>query len=241
MSNSSSANTSSNLFMKRRRAYVACTNCRKRKVKCITLSEVDYRPCTRCAQKGLKCEYFTVPEDDPYRADTPPPQIQPPPRERDREGGWAPQPITPPSAGINDYLPSSSRGGRPNPVPPAGGAPRYPYRPRPATPAQPGSSSTPSWAQRSGPPQSQTAYPQGQFSQMQQHPGAAAPQYYHGSTPYVQPNAGYNSNSGAFYDPNYVQGYVQQQQQPGMVSPWPQTIQCVCPPGPCYCGARLNS
>ncbi|KAJ7908937.1 hypothetical protein B0H13DRAFT_1878103 [Mycena leptocephala] len=45
--------TSSSLFTKRRRAYVACNNCRKRKAKCVAGSEVDYKPCTRWSPQPI--------------------------------------------------------------------------------------------------------------------------------------------------------------------------------------------
>ncbi|KAJ6532958.1 hypothetical protein B0H19DRAFT_1272626 [Mycena capillaripes] len=221
MSSSFTPDASSNPFMKRRRAYVACSNCRKRKIKCVTVSEVDYRPCTRCAQKGLKCEYFTTPEDD--QSDTvSPPEIQPPARDRD-DRGWTPQPITPPSAGISGYL-SSSRGSgaRPNPVPPAGN-PRYPYRPRP-DPTMPATSSAP-WGQQQPPSQHQqpgSGYPPAQmgFAPMQ-HPGGSASQqqYYNSGTPYLPAsasNAGYGGGGGAYYNQNqgYGPGYVPQANAP---------------------------
>ncbi|KAJ7473267.1 hypothetical protein FB451DRAFT_1174918 [Mycena latifolia] len=42
----------------RKRIYVACLHCRKRKIKCITASESE--PCERCARRGLECEYLPV-------------------------------------------------------------------------------------------------------------------------------------------------------------------------------------
>ncbi|KAJ7923329.1 hypothetical protein B0H13DRAFT_1864956 [Mycena leptocephala] len=220
MSSSSTPATSSNPFMKRRRAYVACTNCRKRKIKCVTVSEVDYRPCTRCAKKGLQCEYFAVPGDYSTQPDTPPPENQAP---RQSDSGWIPQPITPPSAGINDYLggnSSSSMGVRSGTVPPAAGGSRYPYRSRPApVPAAPvASTSNASWAQQPPPQQYSSTYPQAGYAPMQQHPGAAAPRYYSG-TPYIPaPNAGHGG--GPFYGQNYGQSYLPQAQPGG----WPQAI-----------------
>ncbi|KAJ7852357.1 hypothetical protein B0H14DRAFT_2580971 [Mycena olivaceomarginata] len=211
MSNSSTSATSSNLFMKRRRAYVACSNCRKRKVKCITPSEVDYNPCTRCAQKGLKCEYFASPDDDVSSAPTPPPQIQP--SSRYSEPGWSPQPITPPSAGISEYLNtgSSSKGGRSRgPVPAAGSSGRYPYRPVPPAAMPPPSASSGQWPQQATTHHhSAPAYPAAGNASLQQYP-ATGPQYYPGTA-----NAGYGSG-----------GYYAQQpylpQSSGMAAPWPQ-------------------
>ncbi|KAJ7164461.1 hypothetical protein C8R46DRAFT_312748 [Mycena filopes] len=131
MSSSSSAPAPSDPFMKRRRAYVACANCRKRKIKCISLSEVDYRPCTRCAAKGLKCEYFAIPDDYAPPAGPPAPAPEAAARSYEQGQGEPPQPITPPSASLSDFLPGASSSRRPNrggAVPPA--PPRYPYQPK---------------------------------------------------------------------------------------------------------------
>ncbi|KAJ6546102.1 hypothetical protein DFH09DRAFT_1508408 [Mycena vulgaris] len=96
MSNSTPA-TSSQLFTKRRRAFVACITCRQRKIKCTTVSDADYQPCTRCVEKGIKCEYQSVTDDDDYSS-TPSPDVQGP----SRASGWHAQPpITPPSAGLD--------------------------------------------------------------------------------------------------------------------------------------------
>nr|GAT46424.1 C6 finger domain [Mycena chlorophos] len=132
--------SSSPVFQKRRRAYIACSNCRKRKIKCVP--EADYRPCARCSKKGLVCEYISV-------ADSQPDQLPPPPAMHSApagsttsgspsEGGYSPEPsesptdhgdawphsITPPSAGLQGFLPSrtvsaraSSRAQHPAPQP----------------------------------------------------------------------------------------------------------------------------
>ncbi|KAJ7830637.1 hypothetical protein B0H14DRAFT_2593184 [Mycena olivaceomarginata] len=47
----------------RRRALMACTNCRKRKMRCITTEQPPTNPCARCTKKGLPCEYVSA-EDD---------------------------------------------------------------------------------------------------------------------------------------------------------------------------------
>ncbi|KAJ7024487.1 hypothetical protein C8F04DRAFT_1254389 [Mycena alexandri] len=221
MSSSSTPGKPSNPFMKPRRAYVACAQCRKRKIKCVSVSDIDYRPCTRCAAKGLKCEYFAVPEDDNIsQADIPPPEFQ---ASRHPQQGWAPQPITPPSAGINEYLSSSSsrRASRSGAVPPPTGPPRYPYQPKSthsgmAAPSQTGQ--TPSApAQHAGYPHSQHG-----FASMHQqpHPGAAAPQYYPSTTPYQNPG---NVASFSNYNSNYGQTYVPLQSG-GAAYPWPQAM-----------------
>ncbi|KAJ7673824.1 hypothetical protein DFH06DRAFT_1123494 [Mycena polygramma] len=64
------------LFTKRRRAFVACAGCRKRKIKCVKLSDIDNAPCTRCALKGIKCEYGAVTDDSSAsQPSVTPPQI----------------------------------------------------------------------------------------------------------------------------------------------------------------------
>ncbi|KAJ7064312.1 hypothetical protein C8F01DRAFT_1250560 [Mycena amicta] len=51
-----------NVFTKRRRSIIACTNCRKRKTRCFSTEEFPENPCERCAEKGLKCRYTTIGE-----------------------------------------------------------------------------------------------------------------------------------------------------------------------------------
>ncbi|KAJ7662434.1 hypothetical protein B0H17DRAFT_1185040 [Mycena rosella] len=48
------------VFTKKRRVIIACTNCRGRKVRCLTSEDPPQNPCQRCAKKGLSCEYITV-------------------------------------------------------------------------------------------------------------------------------------------------------------------------------------
>ncbi|KAJ7499009.1 hypothetical protein FB451DRAFT_1384756 [Mycena latifolia] len=57
--------TSSLLNNRRRRAMIACTNCRKRKIKCVTSEEPPRNPCARCTKRSLPCEYVSVEEDSP--------------------------------------------------------------------------------------------------------------------------------------------------------------------------------
>ncbi|KAJ7779481.1 hypothetical protein DFH07DRAFT_1030285 [Mycena maculata] len=49
--------------IRRRRAIVACVNCRRRKIKCITTEDPPQGQCERCSKRGLSCEYLTVAED----------------------------------------------------------------------------------------------------------------------------------------------------------------------------------
>ncbi|KAJ7026782.1 hypothetical protein C8F04DRAFT_1296110 [Mycena alexandri] len=48
------------VFLNRRRNIIACTNCRKRKIRCLTPEEPPENPCERCVKRGLRCEYITV-------------------------------------------------------------------------------------------------------------------------------------------------------------------------------------
>ncbi|KAJ7921363.1 hypothetical protein B0H13DRAFT_1866742 [Mycena leptocephala] len=48
------------LFLTRRRVIIACTNCRRRKIRCLTAEDPPSNPCDRCIKKGLKCEYITI-------------------------------------------------------------------------------------------------------------------------------------------------------------------------------------
>ncbi|KAJ7292054.1 hypothetical protein C8J57DRAFT_1492530 [Mycena rebaudengoi] len=43
-----------------RRVVVACSNCRQRRVKCITKEGSPDSPCERCRKKDLVCEYMPV-------------------------------------------------------------------------------------------------------------------------------------------------------------------------------------
>ncbi|KAJ7679724.1 hypothetical protein B0H17DRAFT_1139006 [Mycena rosella] len=51
----------------RRRVYIACLNCRKRKIKCMT-EESDRKPCDRCIRHGLVCEYVPVADESIHSA-----------------------------------------------------------------------------------------------------------------------------------------------------------------------------
>ncbi|KAJ7142323.1 hypothetical protein C8R44DRAFT_725690 [Mycena epipterygia] len=53
-------------FKEPTRAYIACVNCRQRKLKCIKAEESLKKPCKRCAQKGLDCEYISVADQHTY-------------------------------------------------------------------------------------------------------------------------------------------------------------------------------
>ncbi|KAJ7616724.1 hypothetical protein B0H17DRAFT_1220235 [Mycena rosella] len=131
MSGSSTCTT----FQKRRRTYVACLTCRKRKIKariclCVTFSDADSRPCTRCAQRGIPCEYAPV-QSANGDSGTSSPEPQAPPcasvwTDNSEHG------IVPPCAEIAGHVNHWSRGStrslapRPQPYP-------RPYRPNVGT------------------------------------------------------------------------------------------------------------
>ncbi|KAJ6468260.1 hypothetical protein C8R45DRAFT_938192 [Mycena sanguinolenta] len=132
ISNSAPEATSSNVTQ-RRRAFVACTNCRRRKIKGLQ-TELIVRwisvqlPCTQCKQRGIQCEY---PEPNKYLSfqssasrqddghwDEWIPQSGQTEVTSDMLGDGRPPTITLPTAGINAYsinMPHSSRGMSPMP------------------------------------------------------------------------------------------------------------------------------
>ncbi|KAJ7485919.1 hypothetical protein FB451DRAFT_1433020 [Mycena latifolia] len=237
MSHSSTPANLSKVFTKRRRAYVACVACRKRKIKCVTASDADYDPCTRCKQKGIQCEFTAVPDDDDSSSHpgTPSPDAQGP----SRNSGWGQtsQPgIRPPSAGIAGYLGAGSappRGANRSPRPganapyPQPGAPSYPYRPNAMRSVE---------AQGPPPhPQSSVPYVSGHgrtSSSHRQGYGQPGPQFYNAGpsqrpTTYPGgPNAGHPG--GPYYDLNadypYANPYVPQVQAGNTAYQWPQTM-----------------
>ncbi|KAJ6538593.1 hypothetical protein B0H10DRAFT_46382 [Mycena sp. CBHHK59/15] len=63
MSDPTSPSQTSQMSSRRRRAMIACTNCRKRKIKCVTAEEPPRNPCARCSKRRLECVYVAVDED----------------------------------------------------------------------------------------------------------------------------------------------------------------------------------
>ncbi|KAJ6588812.1 hypothetical protein B0H19DRAFT_219914 [Mycena capillaripes] len=58
------------------RNRIACTGCRKRKVKCTAPEKYPSSPCARCVKENKTCEYVTVSDDNEISASRPSP---PPP------------------------------------------------------------------------------------------------------------------------------------------------------------------
>ncbi|KAJ7662555.1 hypothetical protein DFH06DRAFT_1324921 [Mycena polygramma] len=101
-SNSSAARNSKSdapFALQRRRTLLACTNCRRRKMRCITTEQPPKNPCARCTKKGLTCEYVAADQDE-YSPELPTSSL-PQPATRSGHGASNPtrtnQPMPPPS------------------------------------------------------------------------------------------------------------------------------------------------
>ncbi|KAF8198764.1 hypothetical protein K438DRAFT_693563 [Mycena galopus ATCC 62051] len=56
---------------KRRRTIIACSCCRRRKIRCITSEQPPINPCTHCKRKSLNCEYVAVADPEDYSSSSP--------------------------------------------------------------------------------------------------------------------------------------------------------------------------
>ncbi|KAJ7238136.1 hypothetical protein B0H12DRAFT_1137904 [Mycena haematopus] len=98
---------------KRTRVFLACLNCRKRKIKCLT-NDGQETPCDRCVKKGLKCEYSPV-ADEQERAthgagySSSPRPVSPPAQAS--SSSYTAEQYRPPYAGKLPYLPSTNQWG----------------------------------------------------------------------------------------------------------------------------------
>ncbi|KAJ7493929.1 hypothetical protein FB451DRAFT_1164797 [Mycena latifolia] len=104
---------SSPLRIKQRRAGLACTNCRRRKIRCLSNERFPTQPCERCRRRHLTCEYLRIAEKEEHsNPASPPPDsfLSDPP-----EVGGIPMASTPPGPAA----PNFSRG--------LGSAPPLPY------------------------------------------------------------------------------------------------------------------
>ncbi|KAJ7302717.1 hypothetical protein DFH08DRAFT_945527 [Mycena albidolilacea] len=98
-SNSNSAKNTPRVV--HRRTLLACTNCRKRKIRCFSPEKPLKSPCTRCSQKGLICEYVTVEQETDPMANQPS-HLQPSPglQAIPAMPSWAAQPVSSASFGF---------------------------------------------------------------------------------------------------------------------------------------------
>ncbi|KAJ7617165.1 hypothetical protein FB45DRAFT_1007775 [Roridomyces roridus] len=219
----------------RKRIYVACTQCRQRKIKCVTASTLEFpdTPCERCARKGLQCDYMSVGEQ--YAV---PPPAAPPSGHPGRSRTPAPR------------APDTRR-------PPSG---TYPGPP-PSQPQRPPSRFSHSHSNSNLHPHPHSnsfnhnampaQYNQQQLNAYTQYPDQ---QYgYDGLAPHAGQPPNFYSSAGAPYpmsgqmmQSDYYGGQDQSQyvNDPANYNPSfnydPNTYtgQCICPPGPCYCGMR---
>ncbi|KAJ7858342.1 hypothetical protein B0H14DRAFT_2577755 [Mycena olivaceomarginata] len=92
------------VFTRPRRVIIACTNCRKRKIRCLTLEDTPVNPCDRCSKKGLKCEYVTITNQREDSESTNPPLERgpshsssnpPPSRSQQASSGNSSRPVDP--------------------------------------------------------------------------------------------------------------------------------------------------
>ncbi|KAJ7618291.1 hypothetical protein DFH06DRAFT_1342566 [Mycena polygramma] len=213
------------IIKKRRRAYVACLACRKRKVKCVTPTDDDDTPCTRCASRGQKCEFMGVPDGDEgpqptgsTPPDTPPILLYPAPGSSSRasaphDPGSSGPTVGSPGVGAQNYFRPGPYSGRPSAstyssLADAVTDPQSIARPPPSTSMYPPARGH---APPSNPPFNPSRYA-----------GSTSSQPYQPNYEHAYPNAGY-PNAGFPYQ------YAQQ-----AVSP------CMCPPGQCVCGASFR-
>ncbi|KAJ7276294.1 hypothetical protein B0H12DRAFT_13536 [Mycena haematopus] len=133
--------TSAVLNTRRRRAMIACTNCRRRKIKCVTTEEPPQHPCARCTKRGLECEYVAV--DEPTTPESPShplgPSYNPVPYQTQTPGyahyaphqpqypAWNAPPQSPPvHPAYPSHSPSYNPSQYPMPQNPYGGSQGYP-------------------------------------------------------------------------------------------------------------------
>ncbi|KAJ7940119.1 hypothetical protein B0H13DRAFT_1850304 [Mycena leptocephala] len=227
MSCSSTPPTNADLYVRRRRAHIACTivgggksrwdfqcqRCYKAHKSRVSVSNCPTTTTTgraQCVRRKASCA------NTPVLKDSHPGM---PPSEPDSSDPWRtrlvviqtsevisppspppppPQPIKLPSVGINDY-----RGPNPGPSP----------TPRDTWAHQP-------WA----PPQnSLSGYPQAGPMQVQHHLGVAAPQYYPGAAPYLPPPTA-RQPSGILHDQNHSPLDLPHAKPGGTLSQWPPAM-----------------
>ncbi|KAJ7615982.1 hypothetical protein FB45DRAFT_1106894 [Roridomyces roridus] len=217
-----------------RRAYVACVNCRRRKVKCVPTSENDWtQPCVRCQRKGLECESALAQKpDDLARAPARPTPSTSSGHSHPRSG-WSPQPSHPsnmhPQTGFAPIpLPTSGANNNNLMYGHHGQGHHHSYpSPSPYPPSQ-SAHHRPSHSNVNVPASMQMDY-------------SAPGQTFHNSRAPQWTNQQVVSN---LYGSNYNLQQAAVPPQDGRAFPYAQGqwVQCICPPtGPCTCGAQFNN
>ncbi|KAJ7129778.1 hypothetical protein C8R44DRAFT_732615 [Mycena epipterygia] len=97
--------TNAALLNRRRRAMIACTNCRKRKIKCVTSEEPPRNPCARCSKRSLTCEYVAVEIGEEYSPTPESPAAPLPPTLYPHSHSYLNHPGAQPPAGYSPYTP----------------------------------------------------------------------------------------------------------------------------------------
>ncbi|KAJ7478286.1 hypothetical protein FB451DRAFT_1172621 [Mycena latifolia] len=172
----------------RRRTILACSNCRKRKIRCITTEQPPKNPCARCVKKGLTCEYVAAPEGEEHLTS-------------------ASRPQTPDASGAHRENSRANSGHLSAPMNPAafsGGSGRGAAPPLPYTGPPPVTRTTTGWGyvppSLRGPSHPSAANARASTSGTGSHQPYAHPQYYPGAPAPAQYAPGY-PNPG--YDPQY--------------------------------------
>ncbi|KAJ7919615.1 hypothetical protein B0H13DRAFT_2656672 [Mycena leptocephala] len=57
---------SKSFAVRRRRTIMACSHCRRRKIRCLTSEQPPVKPCAYCTRKHLTCEYVAVADPEGY-------------------------------------------------------------------------------------------------------------------------------------------------------------------------------
>ncbi|KAJ7099851.1 hypothetical protein C8R43DRAFT_1244276 [Mycena crocata] len=193
----------------RRRVFIACLNCRKRKIKCMT-DDTEQQPCDRCIRKGLLCEYLAVGDEDSTSARDPPPGRS--------SAGQSPSSSSYP-AGSYPVSSTNSNGAYGTHPPPHAIHPQY----APSQPQEPHSNHSAHQYQGHRTP---APYP----VPSSQYNNGPSNTYGREQPPMHSPFPPPNQAGPSTYPPNYgYYPYASSQLQPQ---------RCTCLPGPCYCGTR---
>ncbi|KAJ7073314.1 hypothetical protein B0H15DRAFT_957299 [Mycena belliarum] len=116
-------------ILMRRRAPIACSKCRKRKIKCepsSSSSDAPDGPCARCLSRGFRCEYISVSEQE-LAVSNPQVTCKSSPHEDVQLYLWADLPVAPqPTRSIPETSPApygAPTRPRPSPLPPSAAVP----------------------------------------------------------------------------------------------------------------------
>ncbi|KAJ6514255.1 hypothetical protein C8R47DRAFT_569313 [Mycena vitilis] len=208
--------------LRSKRTNLACSNCRRRKIKCVPRNDSTQEPCERCSKRGLTCEFVAIGGADAHDTSDHASTSYAPPASANSP---SPPSQFPPTSYMHD---NRDRVGSPSHYPqshtlrmnsPNSGAPYG--NPSPAPLGQTWTPQYPVHAQQVG--------------QYAQHPSYGAQSL--GASPY---NDAYNPAAFSSGSPAGQFGYIPNDTADGSSSYRPPPTgyyPCTCPPGtPCYCG-----